>query len=122
MEEVTQLQVDVGVLKTQVASITTLCDKMDKVIERLMENQERIANEIYDDMTREQEDNTQNTRLTSIETVNNNQNTSISIIQGVDNGQNTYISNVEQYAQAAYAKANTAASIADILALSIALG
>ena len=72
MEEVTQLQVDVGVLKTQVASITTLCDKMDKVIERLMENQEKIANEIYDDMTREQEDNSQNirdlhSRITTVE-------------------------------------------------------
>ena len=34
-EEITQLQVDVGILKTQVSSINLLCDKMDKVIERL---------------------------------------------------------------------------------------
>ena len=45
-QEVTQLKVDVGVLKTQVANITHLCDKMDKVIERLMFNQEKIVNEI----------------------------------------------------------------------------
>ena len=51
---------------------------------------------------------TQNTRLNSIETINTNQNTSISIIQGVDNTQNTNITSVNQYAQSAYAKANSA--------------
>lgn len=49
-EEITELKVDVGILKTQVASITTLCNKMDKVIEKLMENQERIVNQIYNDI------------------------------------------------------------------------
>ena len=55
-KEVTQLQVDVGVLKTQVASITTLCDKMDKVIERLMASQEKIVADIYDDMDKAEKD------------------------------------------------------------------
>ena len=67
-------------------------------------------------------DLTQNTRLNSIETINNSQNTSISIIQGVDNTQNTNITNADAKAQAAFDKANTSAQIADILALSIALG
>jgi chromosome segregation ATPase len=49
-KEVTQLQVDVGILKTQVASLLLLCDKMDKVIEKLMEKQENTTNNIYDDM------------------------------------------------------------------------
>lgn len=57
-KEVTQLQVDVGVLKTQVASITTLCDKMDKVIERLMISQDKIVNQIYDDMDERKKDTT----------------------------------------------------------------
>ena len=55
-KEVTQLQVDVGILKTQVASITTLCDKMDKVIERLMVSQEKIVADIYDDMDKAEKD------------------------------------------------------------------
>jgi gas vesicle protein len=44
------LKVDVGVLKTQVATLTQLCNKMDSVIDRLMENQTRISEQIYDDM------------------------------------------------------------------------
>ena len=44
------LKVDVGVLKTQVATLTQLCNKMDSVIDRLVENQTRISEQIYDDM------------------------------------------------------------------------
>ena len=51
-------------------------------------------------------DNTQNTRIQSLETVNVNQNTSISIIQGVDNTQNTNITAVNNFAQGAYDRAN----------------
>jgi hypothetical protein len=40
-------------------------------------------------------DNTQNTRIQSIETINTNQNTSISIIEGVDANQNTRINAIE---------------------------
>lgn len=61
-KEITQLQVDVGVLKTQVASITYLCDKMDKVIERLMTNQEKIANQIYDDMQEKEKEKDQDVK------------------------------------------------------------
>lgn len=55
-QDYTQLQVDVGVLKTQVATITSLCDKMDKVIEKLMDNQDRLVNQIYDDMDERKKD------------------------------------------------------------------
>lgn len=55
-QEFTQIQVDVGVLKTQVTTITSLCDKMDKVIERLMDNQDRLVNQIYDDMDERKKD------------------------------------------------------------------
>lgn len=58
-------------------------------------------------------DNTQNTRLNSIETINTNQNTSISIIQGVDTWQNTQITYVNQTASGAYDKANSAYNFAN---------
>jgi len=58
-------------------------------------------------------DATQNTRLNSIETINTNQNTSISIIEGVNLTQNTNITQVNQFAQSAYNKANTALANTD---------
>ena len=72
MEDYTYLKVDVGILKTQVANITTLCDKMDKVIERLMNNQEKIVNDIYDDMSEEKRDTTEDikelhSRITTVD-------------------------------------------------------
>jgi hypothetical protein len=50
--------------------------------------------------------NTQNTRIQSLETVNINQNTSISIIQGVDLTQNTNIVYADAKAQGAFDAAN----------------
>jgi len=55
-QDITQLKVDVGVLKTQVSSITVLCDKMDKVIERLTVSQEKIVEQIYNDMRQREEE------------------------------------------------------------------
>ena len=71
-QDFTQVQVDVGILKTQVANITTLCDKMDKVIERLMNNQEKYVNDIYDDMNSEKKDTTEDikelhSRITTVD-------------------------------------------------------
>lgn len=51
-----EMKVDVGVLKTQVASLTTLCDKMDKVIEKLVDNHDRMVNQIYNDMQKREDD------------------------------------------------------------------
>lgn len=50
------MRVDIGVLKTQVASITQLCDKMDKVIEKLVDNHDRMVNQIYNDMQKREDD------------------------------------------------------------------
>jgi acetate kinase len=50
------MKVDVGVLKTQVASITQLCDKMDKVIDRLVDNHDQMVNQIYNDMDKRKQD------------------------------------------------------------------
>lgn len=49
-KEVVGLQVDVGVLKQQVSTLTTLCDKMDKVMEKLVDQHDRHIAKIYTDM------------------------------------------------------------------------
>ena len=56
MTDSVELKVDVEVLKTQVATITQLCTKMDNVIDKLVDNHDRMVNQIYTDMrTREEE-------------------------------------------------------------------
>jgi gas vesicle protein len=54
-DEVT-LKVDVSVLKEKVSTLTTLCDKMDRVIERLADNQLDLASQIYKDMDKRKEE------------------------------------------------------------------
>jgi len=56
-DPVVALRVDVEVLKTQVFNITHLCEKMDTVIEKLVDNHDRMVNQIYNDMNKK-EDNT----------------------------------------------------------------
>ena len=55
-DDFVNMKVDVGVLKTQVASITQLCDKMDKVIDRLVDNHDQMVNQIYTDMDKRKQD------------------------------------------------------------------
>ena len=50
MAEEVQLKVDVGVLKTQVLTLTALCNKMDQVIEKLVDQHDRHLNKVYDTM------------------------------------------------------------------------
>ena len=38
-EEYSDIKVDIGVLKTQVLTLSSLCNKMDTVIEKLMDQQ-----------------------------------------------------------------------------------
>jgi hypothetical protein len=61
-DSVIALKVDVEVLKTQVANITHLCEKMDTIIEKLVANQDQIANKIYDDMNKRQSDTSQDVK------------------------------------------------------------
>lgn len=61
-KECVDVKVDIGVLKTQVDALTRLCDKMDSVIEKLMDNQERIANQIYADMKKKEEEKDQDVK------------------------------------------------------------
>lgn len=49
-KEVVNLQIDVGVLKQQVSTLCTLCDKMDKVMEKLIDQHDRHIAKIYTDM------------------------------------------------------------------------
>ena len=44
------IKVDVGVLKSQVATLTTLCGKMDTVIEKLVDVHDRHIATVYIDM------------------------------------------------------------------------
>lgn len=55
-KETTEIKVDVEVLKTQVVTITSLCEKMDKVIEKLVDHQGVIIKQIYDDMDKRERD------------------------------------------------------------------
>ena len=68
----TQLQVEVGILKTQVANIIQLCDKMDAVIEKLSEGREKIVDQIYEDMADERKETTEDikelhSRITTVD-------------------------------------------------------
>jgi len=44
------IRVDVGVLKSQVSTLSTLCGKMDTVIEKLVEQHDRHITKVYIDM------------------------------------------------------------------------
>ena len=46
----TQLKVDVGVLKEQINTLTSLCGKMDTVIDKILEQQDRQIEQVYVDM------------------------------------------------------------------------
>jgi gas vesicle protein len=61
-DELVDIRVDVGVLKTQVDVMARLCDKMDKVIDRLIDNQEKITNQIYDEMQKKEQEKDQDVK------------------------------------------------------------
>lgn len=52
------LQVEVGVMKQQIVNITALCGKMDSLIEKMMEKQDKIESEIYNHVEKRQEETT----------------------------------------------------------------
>ena len=71
-DPIVDLKVDVEVLKTQISNITHLCEKMDTVIEKLMDNHDRMINQIYDDMNKRKEDTIQDikelhSRITTVD-------------------------------------------------------
>jgi len=56
MDDAVEIKVDVEVLKNQVLTITQLCGKMDSVIEKLVDNHDRMVNQIYNDMEKRKAD------------------------------------------------------------------
>lgn len=44
------IRVDVGVLKTQVLTLSSLCSKMDQVIDKLVDQHDRHITKVYSDM------------------------------------------------------------------------
>ena len=48
--ELSEVKVDVGVLKTQVLTLSSICNKLDQVIEKLVEQHDRHISKVYDDM------------------------------------------------------------------------
>lgn len=48
--KISDIRVDVASLKTQTQVLTNLCEKMDRVIEKLVDQQEKYVNKIYNDM------------------------------------------------------------------------
>ena len=51
-----ELKVDVEVLKQQVLTLTQLCNKMDTIIEKLIDNNDRLTTQIYHDMDKRKQD------------------------------------------------------------------
>lgn len=49
-KEFLRTQIDVGVIKEQIVTITTLCGKMDTVIEKLVDQHEKHLAQVYKDM------------------------------------------------------------------------
>lgn len=61
-KECTDIKIEVGVLKTKVELLTILCNKMDKVIDKLSENQDRMVDQIYTDMRKREDDKNQDVK------------------------------------------------------------
>ncbi|CAB4133328.1 hypothetical protein UFOVP250_126 [uncultured Caudovirales phage] len=70
-KEFLDIKVDVGVMKEQIATLTSLCGKMDNVIDRLVEQNDNYINQIYKDMDKrrletEQDVNEVHTRIDTV--------------------------------------------------------
>ena len=50
------LKVEVSVLKEKINTLADLCNKMDRVIEKLTDNQTTLTNQIYNDMDKRKKD------------------------------------------------------------------
>jgi uncharacterized phage infection (PIP) family protein YhgE len=49
-KEFLNVKVDVGVMKEQIVTLTSLCSKMDNVIDKLVQQNDNYINQIYKDM------------------------------------------------------------------------
>lgn len=55
-EECTEMKVDVAVLKTQVDTLSQLCDKMDKVLEKLLAKQDQMESDLYKEIEKKKQE------------------------------------------------------------------
>jgi seryl-tRNA synthetase len=58
-EKTIDIKVDVEVLKRDVDTLTKLCEKMDMVIEKLVDHQSVIIRDVYKDMDKREDDTNQ---------------------------------------------------------------
>jgi uncharacterized protein YPO0396 len=49
-EECVDVLIDVGILKTQVLTLSAICNKLDTVIEKLIEQHDRHISKVYENM------------------------------------------------------------------------
>lgn len=56
INNITTIKVDVEVLKSQLTTLTNLCEKMDKVIEKIVDHQGLMISQIYNDMDKREDD------------------------------------------------------------------
>jgi predicted nucleic acid-binding Zn-ribbon protein len=49
-DEILEIKVDVGILKTQVLTLSAICNKLDQVIEKLVDQHDRHIAKVYTDM------------------------------------------------------------------------
>ena len=49
-DDLSEIRVDVGVLKTQVLTLSALCNKMDQVIEKLVDQHDRHISGVYNNI------------------------------------------------------------------------
>ena len=58
--EILEIKVDVGVLKTQVLTLSALCNKMDQVIEKLVDQHDRHLVKVYEHMDNQRKEKDMN--------------------------------------------------------------
>jgi hypothetical protein len=96
-------RVDVGVLKEQVASIATLCGKMDVVIQKLVDQNDRNITEVYRELEIRRTETNNNFREVHdrIDTIISETNaTKVSIVQSIvdcKTDHNTEIGKIQEW-------------------------
>lgn len=55
-DEFQEVRIDVELLKKDVVNISSLCAKMDQVIDKILETQDRYLLQIYDDMDKKEQE------------------------------------------------------------------
>lgn len=56
VDNLQEVRIDVELLKKDVGNITSLCHKMDAVIEKMVEQQDRYLSQIYSDMDKREDE------------------------------------------------------------------